>query len=107
LTIVEEIGTRAQRVVALAGLADAERAAGRLDDAEKVAEDALDLARRYGYRGLEGIALTVVAGVHADRGHPEPAVRLAAAAAQLHAETGHRAGAAAATALLERYRNRG
>ena len=61
---------------------------------------ALGIIRVNGYRLLEGQALTVLAGVHHDRGHVELASRAVANALAIHLETGHRPGVERCRRLL-------
>jgi hypothetical protein len=80
------------------------RAAGRLDIAATMAEQARDRARRSGYRVFEGQALTVLAEVHLDQGERGPARHLAGQAVRIQAETGRLLGRERAEAVADRAR---
>jgi tetratricopeptide (TPR) repeat protein len=56
------------------------------------AQEALELARRHGYRVLEGNALIAQADLHRRAGNHRSAVEAARRALAIHAETGHRPG---------------
>jgi tetratricopeptide (TPR) repeat protein len=87
-------------VVALVGLAIAHRHTGRLDNAAACAGRALSLARRIGYRILQGEALTALAAVDLDLDLPGRAIDRAGEALTIHRETGHRLGEARALLVL-------
>ena len=69
----ERDGIAANHALRLAWLAEAWRLAGDLERALDTARRALETARRYGERGHEAWALSVLAAAAADRGDPDAA----------------------------------
>jgi DNA-binding SARP family transcriptional activator/tetratricopeptide (TPR) repeat protein len=98
LELAGAIGERYLKTEVLIGLA------GTGDEA--AAQQALDLARRHGYRVLEGNALLAQAEIQLGAGSLEPAAEAAGQALAIHAETGHRPGHTRAADLLARCRAR-
>ncbi|MFI1104568.1 AfsR/SARP family transcriptional regulator [Streptomyces melanogenes] len=86
----------------LLGRAELHLMSGRLADAADQARAALTRARAEGYHVIEGQALTALARTELARGRPDEAAALAAQAAAVLAETGHRRGLAEAHELLSR-----
>jgi DNA-binding SARP family transcriptional activator/tetratricopeptide (TPR) repeat protein len=90
VALARQIGNRYLECAALIGLAGTEPPA----DAAGFARTALLIARERGYRMLEGNALTSLAAVELWQGLPAAALACVAEALVVHAETGHRLGAA-------------
>jgi hypothetical protein len=86
----------------LIALAEAYLHDGPTDHALACAADARDLASQYGFRMLEGLALTVAGEAHLAAGDPVAAEKHAADALDLHHQTGYQLGAARAHAVLGR-----
>jgi tetratricopeptide (TPR) repeat protein len=84
---------------ALIGLADIEHG-DAADLARTRADRALAMARRYGYRLLEGAALVRLAAIHQSAGRAHQAGTLARQALAIHRESGHRLGQADALRVL-------
>jgi DNA-binding SARP family transcriptional activator len=97
-------GFAAGRVDALLGLAGLRLRRGRPAEALTWAEQARAAANSHQLRMLEGRALTVLAEVTASLGRHDEAAQHAEQALATHRDTGHRAGAARAGALLDRIR---
>jgi hypothetical protein len=70
------------------------------DQALRHTAEARALARQYGFRMLEGLALTVAGEAHLAAGDPVAAAKRAADALDLHHQTGYRLGAARAHTVL-------
>jgi DNA-binding SARP family transcriptional activator/tetratricopeptide (TPR) repeat protein len=92
--VAEETGYRRAYVDALIGQAAIERARGEHDTAIQHATTALQLARDCDFRGCIGLALTVLAETHLDRGADATAAGLAGKALAIHREIGHHLGEA-------------
>ena len=112
LRLARETETRYAEVVSLTGIAVAlchpTPAKTRLDQAVTHADQAVQLARRGGFRMLEGLALTARADVHLARDEPESAVTRARQAIVIHSDIGCRLGEARAlTTLGHALRRRG
>jgi DNA-binding SARP family transcriptional activator/tetratricopeptide (TPR) repeat protein len=88
------------RTDALLGMAAAQRSAGARAAAFMLAQQALALARRGGYRVLEGNAWAVIASTHLDGKDGDRALRCGTKAAEIQRETGYRLGEASAHAVL-------
>jgi DNA-binding SARP family transcriptional activator len=84
------------------GLADAYRHDRQLDRALASATAARRLTGRYGYRLLDGLALTVLTEIDLAAGDEAAAREHGAAALTLHRETGYRAAELRVRALLDR-----
>jgi DNA-binding SARP family transcriptional activator len=90
LTLAREIGNRYFECAALIGLAGTEPP----EEATRAARASLLVARERGYRMLLGNALTALAAAELRQGRRRAALDRAAEALVVHAETGHRLGAA-------------
>jgi DNA-binding SARP family transcriptional activator len=90
LTLARQIGNRYFECAALIGLAGTEPP----EEAIRTANAALLVARERGYRMLLGNALTALAAAELRQGRARAALDCAAEALVVHAETGHRLGAA-------------
>ncbi len=95
LELARAADARYPEIVALIGLATVADPPLATD-----ARQALELARRTGYRMLAGHALTAQAAAEQALGQPAPAVRTARTALAVHRETGHRLGAARTLVIL-------
>jgi tetratricopeptide (TPR) repeat protein len=85
---------------ALLGLAQANHDLAHHDQAVGQARMALAHARRAGYRLLEGVALTTLAGMHLSSGDLSSAAENGGQALTIHRATGYRLGAARAHLIL-------
>jgi DNA-binding SARP family transcriptional activator/tetratricopeptide (TPR) repeat protein len=90
----------APEIDGLIGLATANLGTGQVDQANRYATTALTLARRTGYRLLEGQAGTALAATELDADRSEQAEDHARQALAIHLETGHRPGQAHTHLLL-------
>ena len=88
------------RVEALAGLPGPLLRTGESDRARAAARRAVRVARKAGYRFLEGRALNQLAAVALRTGDPGGAGEAAREALRMHRQTGHRPGEAASQAIL-------
>lgn len=84
----------------LIGLAEAYLHDGLTSHALACAVDAHRLAGRYGFRMLEGLALTVAGEIHLAAGEPAAAAKLGTDALDLHHQIGYQLGAARAHTIL-------
>jgi DNA-binding SARP family transcriptional activator len=94
LALARETDSQYPEILALIGIATAARSDS------SPAHEALDLARRAGYRMLEGQALTALAGLALRYGDAAEAVRQGERALVVHRETGHRLGEARTLVVL-------
>jgi DNA-binding SARP family transcriptional activator len=94
-----------QRTVALLGLGAARTGLGQYEQASVQASQALEAARKIGYRVLEGQALTLLAEIQLRDGLPDEADRLAGQALDSHRGTGHRLGEARTLVVRGRIRH--
>lgn len=95
LDLIRETGDRYPEADILVGLATATGDVGH-------AKHALALAEREGYRAVQGLAMTALAGILLAAGQPRAAVHHAVRALAVHRETGHRPGAALTIEVLQR-----
>ncbi|MFJ8623998.1 AfsR/SARP family transcriptional regulator [Kitasatospora sp. NPDC093550] len=102
--LAELAGDRHAETEVLVGRAELCLLSGHLADADEHGRSALARARAEGYRILEGQALTLLGRAALTDGRPDDAAGLAAEAAAVLAETGHRSGLDDARGLLSRAR---
>jgi DNA-binding SARP family transcriptional activator/Tfp pilus assembly protein PilF len=88
------------RCESLLGMAIVEHRQGGSEEAAGRAREALETARRVGYRVVEGQALAILAEILAGQGRSDQARRLADQALASHRATGYRLGEARALAVL-------
>lgn len=86
----------------LLGLALTYQRMGHYDESRRHAEQALSLAREYGFRVVEGQALTVLCGTSEAESAYAISVALGREALAIHRETGHRLGEARTLVTLAR-----
>ncbi len=90
--VAKETGYRRAYVDALIGQATIDRARREYDTAVRHATTALQIARDCDFQGCIGLALTVLAETHLDRGANEMAADLAEKALAMHRKIGHHLG---------------
>jgi DNA-binding SARP family transcriptional activator/tetratricopeptide (TPR) repeat protein len=102
LALLHRLGEPENEGYALAGLALAKHRLGRSDEGIDLAEQAIAVTRRRGFRVEEGMAHTTLAQLHTERGNHLLAGEHAAQADKLHRATGHRLGLADALTIRGR-----
>jgi len=91
---------RLRQADSLRQLADAYYAAGDLDGADRAAERAITLIRRYGTTMIEGATLNTLAAIHGSRSRYDLAERYAEEALARNRDTGQRLGEAQSLTIL-------